>query len=245
VVGDKTIHVPWAEDLREAFTAAADEEWRCRVQATASVRGAGGNKLRTYARFKAAIGQEAYLSANMKSSTRQLLCRFRIGVAPLQIELGRRHPGPCSRACLVCGAEREDEEHFLMACPLYDELRTTLVSTVLAGPMQTQTRKKQFLRRWTRGTQTRRFDLLMALQGKDEVRALALYLEKAWDLRSTYLALQAAPKDLQDQWTQDLTDSIATSAHDSETVNDRDRGIEGSSIAALASDSDSEVVLEP
>ena len=245
VVGDKTVHVPWAEDLREAFTAAADEQWRLRVQATASVRAAGGNKLRTYARFKAAIGQEAYLSANMKTSTRQLLCRFRIGVAPLQIELGRRHPaGPGSRACLVCGAEKEDEEHFLMACPLYDELRATLSNTVLSG-LQTQPRHKQLLRRWTMGTQARRFNLLMGMQGKDEIRALALYLEKAWALRSTYLALQAAPQALQDQWTLDATHSLAVSGHDIDSIDDRDGGIEGNNIVALASDSDSEVVLEP
>ena len=75
---------------------------------------AGGNKLRTYARFKTGIGQEAYLSTNMRSSTRKLFCRFRIGVAPLQIEIGRREPVPGSRACPVCGAEEEDEEHFLM-----------------------------------------------------------------------------------------------------------------------------------
>jgi len=102
------------------------------VQASTSVRGVGGNKLRTYARFKADIGQEAYLITNMKATTRQFLCRFRIGVAPLQIELGRRQRGTGSRACLVCGAATEDAEHFLMACPLYDELRGTMVSSILA-----------------------------------------------------------------------------------------------------------------
>ena len=48
------------------------------MQASTSVRGVGGNKLRTYARFKADIGQEAYLITNMKATTRQFLCRFRI-----------------------------------------------------------------------------------------------------------------------------------------------------------------------
>ena len=256
VVGDKTIHVPWAEDLREAFTAAADEQWRRRIQATASVRGAGGNKLRTYARFKADVVQEAYLTATMKSSTRQLMCRFRIGVAPLQIELGRRQPGPGSRACLVCGAATEDEEHFLMACPLYEELRATLTSAVLAGLRSRSPSNQQFMRRWTRGTQAGRFDLLMSLQSKDEVRALALYLEKAWDLRSTFLAVQAAPQTLQDHWRLDIdsdSGSLEDSDHASESVRlsatllARERQVEHRRAQGIGSNADSEgtVVLEP
>ena len=164
VVGNKTIQVPWAEDLREAFTSAADDQWRRRVQASTSVRGVGGNKLRTYARFKADIGQEAYLITNMKATTRQFLCRFRIGVAPLQIELGRRQRGTGSRACLVCGAATEDEEHFLMACPLYDELRGTMVSSILAGLRALPKQNYHLLRRWERGTQAQRFNVIMGLQ---------------------------------------------------------------------------------
>jgi len=164
VVGNKTIQVPWAEDLREAFTSAADDQWRRRVQASTSVRGVGGNKLRTYARFKADIGQEAYLITNMKATTRQFLCRFRIGVAPLQIELGRRQRGTGSRACLVCGAATEDEEHFLMACPLYDELRGTMVSSILAGLRALLKQNYHLLRRWERGTQAQRFNVIMGLQ---------------------------------------------------------------------------------
>ena len=229
------------------------------------MRGTGGNKLRTYARFKVNVGQEAYLCANMKASARQLLCRFRVGVAPLQIELGRRQPGPGSRACLVCGAATEDEEHFLMACPLYDELRATLTSTVLASlQSETQSRQnQQLLRQWDRGTQAQRFDLLMALQDNDEVRALALYLEKAWDLRSSFLALQAAPQDTQDRWRhdyidRDTSDSLDDSGRGSDSVDQpsfliprspavREVEVDHRRALDIGSDTDSEdtVVLEP
>ena len=206
VQGDKTVHVPWAEDLREAVTAAADEQWRQRVRAPTSVNGTGGNKLRTYARFKAEVGKEAYLSTNMKSATRQMLSRFRMGIAPLQIELGRRQhqPDPNSRACHVCGAVTEDEEHFLMACPLYDELRATLLASIRAG---IASRHKSMLRGWDRGTQARRFNTIMALQSKEEVASLATYLEKAWDLRSAFLVMQAAPIQAQAQWSLDVDSS--------------------------------------
>jgi hypothetical protein len=171
VVRGKVINVPWEEQLREAFTAAADEQWRSRVQAPTGVRGTGGNKLRTYARFKSSLGQEAYLSTNMKSSTRQLMCRFRIGIAPLQVELGRRQPGPESRACLVCGAATEDEEHFLMACPLYDEVRSDLMGTVLASLHTRPQQGEQLMRRWQGGAQADRFDIIMASHAGHRRRA--------------------------------------------------------------------------
>jgi hypothetical protein len=98
----------------------------------------------------------------------------------------------------------------------------------------------------------------MALQGREEVRALALYLEKAWDLRSTFLALQAAPQALQDQWRVDARNSGRVSGHvsscaedatapadDDELGDSSDREIEQNTVAALGNDSDSEVVLEP
>ena len=141
-----------------------------------------------------------------------------------------------------------------MACPLYDELRATLTSTVLAG-LQSQARSnQQLLRRWTRGTQARRFDLLMSLQSKDEVRALALFLEKAWDLRSTFLAVQAAPQALQDHWRLDIgsySDSLADSDQASESEDQasmalpanplaREGQVEQRRVQGIGSDADSE-----
>ena len=262
VVREKVLHIPWEEQIREAVLATADEQWRLRVQATTGVQGTGGNKLRTYARFKTAVGQEAYLSANMKTATRHLLCRLRSGVAPLQIELGRRQPGPSSRACLVCGAGTEDEEHFVMTCPLYDELRTDLISSVGAGLRAR--RQQQVLRRWERGAHAQRFNIIMASQDKEDVQALATYLEKAWDLRSTFLAVQAAPQALQDHWRlgvdsdrnseedRDRDCSSESEEHGSMAVPPanalaREREVEGRRGRGIGSDADSEgtVVLEP
>ena len=193
VEGSRVVHVPWAEDLREAFTQAADDLWRGRVQAVEAGQGEGGNKLRTYARFKADITQEAYLSTNMRSSARKLLCRFRVGVAPLQIELGRRQGRDGSRSCPVCGAEVEDEEHFLMACPLYDELRRDLLQGVTGRLRASSSSNRHLLRRWIRATQAQRFDILMSLDGKDDIKALADHLVQAWDLRAVFLSQMAEP----------------------------------------------------
>ena len=112
-----------------------------------------------------------------------------------------------------------------------------------------------------KGPQAERFDLLMALQGKDEVRALALYLEKAWDLRSRYFALQASPQALQDRFRSDSS-VCSDSVHNSDYVSERPNGasavvhgigikcsrednIERPRLVASSSGSDSEIVLEP
>ncbi len=102
----------------------------------------------------------------------------------------------------------------------------------------------------------------MALQGNDEVRALTLYLEKAWDLRSSFLALQAAPQDTQDQWRQDVdsdtSDSLDLRGHVSDSVDQpslvipssptaREGEVDRRRVLGIGSDTDSEgtVVLEP
>ena len=192
---ERVVHVLWKAQLQEAFTEAADAQWRARVHSSATSQdNGGGNKLRTYARFKEDVGQEAYLSTNMKAATKSLLCRFRIGVAPLQVELGRRQPGgQGSRACPVCGYHREDEEHFLMGCPLYEELRPPLGNAVTAALLSKPQAYQQTLRRWEGGLLTDRFDVIMAMQDKDAIRALVTFLEQAWTLRTSFLTAMAGP----------------------------------------------------
>ena len=64
------------------------------------------------------------------------MSKFRLGVCPLHIETGRyeinekKSKGISveNRTCQVCGSqdEIEDEFHFLMMCPAYNELRNNL-----------------------------------------------------------------------------------------------------------------------
>ena len=98
-----------------------------------------------------------------------------------------------SRACHICGAEVEDEEHFLMACPLYDELRASLFNEVTSQWQGDTQQVRQLRQRWAAGTQAQRFNLIMATQGEEEFRALGRYLERAWALRS--MCLEPLPED--------------------------------------------------
>lgn len=84
-----------------------------------------GKKLRTYRKFKKSLSPEAYLNINIPKCQRAAYVKFRCGVLPLAIETGRYQDIPLeSRICRVCNRnEVEDEEHFLLDCPLYLDLR--------------------------------------------------------------------------------------------------------------------------
>ena len=101
-------------------------------------------KLRTYRKFKFNYNLETYLNICMQKYNRSLLCQFRIGILPLNIETGRyknikdnvtgrfRKLRPEERICDVCNLnETEDEFHFLCICPLYSYER--LLSRFLAN----------------------------------------------------------------------------------------------------------------
>ena len=86
-----------------------------------------GNKLRTYRRFKQDKTAENYLVSPMSRNHRKLLARLRCGTLKLEIETGR-HTKPVTpyvnRKCKLCNTNSvEDEIHFLIDCPMYDDIR--------------------------------------------------------------------------------------------------------------------------
>ena len=80
-----------------------------------------------------------------------------------------------------------------MACPLYDELRRDLLQGVTGRLRVSSSSNRHLLRRWIRATQAQRFDILMSLDGKDDIKALADHLVQAWDLRAVFLSQMAEP----------------------------------------------------
>ena len=92
----------------------------------------GGNKLRTYKMFKHSYETEAYVKCHVMSRTRRsALAKFRCGVAPLRIETGRYEMIPYEeRYCFNCTNKIESEEHVLLECPLYNDIRLELLSKI-------------------------------------------------------------------------------------------------------------------
>ena len=77
-------------------------------------------KLRNYTKFKQDINVEDYLVKSTRSQ-RSLLAQLRIGILPLQIEVGRYYRKQLNeRLCLICSDNViEDECHFLCYCSGY------------------------------------------------------------------------------------------------------------------------------
>ena len=86
----------------------------------------GGNKLRTYSKFKGQFSQESYVT-QIPFSRRANYTKFRISAHTLAIETGR-HTRPVTpvenRLCRNCELqETEDEFHALLRCTLYKDKR--------------------------------------------------------------------------------------------------------------------------
>ena len=93
-------------------------------------------KLRTYKLFKKDFRLENYLIEIENTKHALALTCFRISSHNLRIETGRydqRKIKPEERLCIYCRSQAvEDEQHFLLQCPLYNNERSLLLETVNA-----------------------------------------------------------------------------------------------------------------
>ena len=84
-------------------------------------------KLRTYRTFKTEFTREQYLTLNLRKCERSVMCQFRTGILPLQIETGRYTGVPANqRYCVLCTDSQhcvENELHFLFQCDRDNDLR--------------------------------------------------------------------------------------------------------------------------
>ena len=82
-------------------------------------------KLRTYSQFKSLLEPEKYLHLQFNHEAIRMFTCFRCSVLPLAIEEGRRRNIAIrDRICKFCNTNSvEDEYHFLVICPMYNNLR--------------------------------------------------------------------------------------------------------------------------
>ena len=106
-----------------------EEDWFTSITLPTGKRGRG-NKLRTYQIFKRKYCFENYLDCITKVNDRINLTKLRVSAHKLRIETGRHERNiieETDRTCKVCNRnEIEDEYHFIMICPLYEHLRSSL-----------------------------------------------------------------------------------------------------------------------
>ena len=97
-----------------------------------ALHGNGKNKLRTYKLFKSEYTTEEYLSIPIPRQHRSAYAKFRCGVAPIRLETGRYERLDVeSRTCFTCPDMVENEEHVLLKCPLYNNLREALFTKLI------------------------------------------------------------------------------------------------------------------
>ena len=113
-------------------------------------------KLDSYRRWKAKLHYEPYLDMN-DYSARRALTELRSGTSKLRVETGRwerigvadRWPDPDNeggralqrheRICRLCFTGVEDERHFLLECPSYEQARSELLESLYrVDPEQTE-----------------------------------------------------------------------------------------------------------
>ena len=99
-------------------------EWQMAVDKVNDSNRGGGNKLRFYRIFKRFYEVENHCIEIMPRAHRAAFSKFRCGVAPLNIEVGRYTNQPIElRVCPFCTNITEDEAHVILKCPAYTNLR--------------------------------------------------------------------------------------------------------------------------
>ena len=127
-------------------------------------------KLRTYITLKNSFKEEEYSSKNMSRRLRSLISQIRLGILPLEIEIGRfRGVSPEGRICQNWNmGVVEREVHFICECPLYNDLRHVMNNKYI------------FPVNMVNATMSDKIELIMSTN----CRFLGTYICQAWDRRS-------------------------------------------------------------
>ncbi len=92
-------------------------------------------KLRTYKLFKQELKTEDYVNCLMTRFQRSTFAKFRCGILPIQIEVGRfRGQRECDRKCPICKTAVESEIHFMFECPRYHNVRNEFLTNIGVDP---------------------------------------------------------------------------------------------------------------
>ena len=117
--------------IKPKLLAEYELEWQEKLNSDVAMRGinAGGNKLRTYRKFKHSYSTEPYVKIITSKKYRSAYANFRCGVAPLKIETCRyglnRIPVE-ERLCESCQVV-ENEFHVMMVCPFFNDIRSQFI----------------------------------------------------------------------------------------------------------------------
>ena len=136
-----------------------------------------GNKLRMYRMFKDYFEVEPYLQTCINQKHRMSLSRLRLSCHKLQIEIQRyskTYIEPEKRICKMCNLDMcEDELHFLIQCPKYEDERSSLLKCVydVSPNVEGLDAKGKFI-------------YIMSAPNIKIIKALGMYVYKCFQLRN-------------------------------------------------------------
>ena len=165
------------------------------------------SKLKVLSRLKDSPGRESYLREVEISKHRIALTRFRLCSHSLEIERGRYQDlNRQERLCHYCKTrgkdEVEDEGHFLISCPLYNELRERFLPQNIVN--------HNILSREDKITQI--------LSDELNIKSVAKFIHQAFEIREISLDALSSIKCMVDQVEKYIADASDPLKH-SFTIN--------------------------
>ena len=136
-------------------------------------------KATSYNLFKFAPTPEKYISVIPNQKHKTALCRLRVSSHNLMIEKGR-HARPKiereNRKCPICTQTVEDECHFILNCPLYDDNRVELTQEV-----------KKTCFNYDQMNDIQKFIFIMSNENENIIKNLAKYIFYSMKKRNEFL----------------------------------------------------------
>ena len=131
------------------------------------------SKLRTFLEVhEDAENAKAIVHSNLSRAQRSLTAKIKLGILPLQLEVGRWKDDPVEyRSCRLCGdGTLENEFHFIMYCDSFKPTRTQLYQELHAKSDIDLYGKPE--------------SVLKGMLSKGNIKIFARYLEQMWSERS-------------------------------------------------------------
>ena len=151
--------------------------WSLVTNTSLSRQNRGGNKLCTYIIFKKHFHREEYLNI-ANPSARRTIAKFRLSAHKLRIESARydcrnKYIPPEERICTNCDQSKtEDEFHFLLHCPKYNDLRKKLYENISLNNRIFMDYNGQH-----------KFIWLLSNENLSDIKSLASFIETGMSLR--------------------------------------------------------------
>jgi hypothetical protein len=132
-------------------------------------------KLRTYKIVKINRDTEYYIRNITNRIQRSAVAKMRIGNFPINLEQERHRRQPIEeRVCPCCEDRIEDERHFLLDCPIYNETRNLLFTVF-------QNKTGENLKDYCKDEQ-----LYLLLNINLTIKNVATYIVDAYKMRTQY-----------------------------------------------------------